>query len=134
VAKGDEQSKPDQSPTTTSDTVESATVLERGDLVLGTESAPTRDPGTDPTLSTSDPRGDLGVVTLDHQSTVDVLGAAPAGFTADQALPTGLDGKPIQSDPNHYGIGDNKVLDGHAIEAWQQARLVIRLEPKHRER
>jgi hypothetical protein len=28
----------------------------------------------------------------------------------------------------------NKVLDGQAIEVWQKARLVIRLEPKHHER
>jgi hypothetical protein len=71
------------------------------------------DPAMDASLVGSDPRGDLGPAEIGHVTVVDVMGAAPAGFTADQALPTGLDGKPIESGPNHYGVNDS-LLAGHA--------------------
>ncbi len=66
----------------------------------------------DPTLASADPRGDLTQVSLEGQIVVDVAGGAPVGFTTEQSLGTGLDGKPIQADPNHLGIGDNKLLAG----------------------
>ena len=72
------------------------------------------DPAVDPALVGSAAVGDLGPATLEHDTVVDVVGAAPAGFTADQALPTGLDGKPIASGPSHYGVGDDTLLAGRA--------------------
>ncbi len=94
----------------------------------GVSDAQERLDGTDPTdassvkhadpviaasLVGSDPRGDLAPLDVGHVTTVDVLAAAPAGFGADQALPTGLDGKPIESGPNHHGVGNDPLLTGH---------------------
>ena len=70
------------------------------------------DPVLDTSLVGSDSRSDLGPADIGHVTVVDVLGAAPAGFTADQALPTGLDGKPTESARNHYGVNDS-LLAGH---------------------
>ena len=70
------------------------------------------DPAVDASLVGSALVGDLGPATLEHQTVVDVVGATPAGFTADQALPTGLDGKSMASSPSHYGVGDDTLLAG----------------------
>ena len=66
----------------------------------------------DPTLATVDPRGDVMQASLEGQIVVDVTSGAPPGFSTEQSLGTGLDGKPIQADPNHLGIGDDKLLAG----------------------
>ena len=66
----------------------------------------------DPSLASADPRGDLTQISLEGQIVVDVAAGAPAGFTAEQSLGTGLDGKSIQTDPNHLGVGDEKLLAG----------------------
>ena len=68
----------------------------------------------DPTMANADPRGDLNPASLEGQIVVDVAGGAPAGFTTEQSLGTNLDGKSIQADPNHLGVGDDKLLAGRA--------------------
>ena len=68
----------------------------------------------DPTMAGADPRGDLNPASLEGQIVVDVAVGAPAGFTTEQSLGTGLDGKSIQADPNHLGVGDEKLLAGRA--------------------
>lgn len=49
-----------------------------------------------------DPRGDLDGLDLERQSVVDVAGALPAGYSLDQALPTGLDGQKLDGGPNRH--------------------------------
>ncbi len=68
----------------------------------------------DATIATADPQGDLAPASLDGQVVVDVASAAPAGFSDAQPLGTGLDGKPIQTDPNHLGVGNDTPLAGRA--------------------
>jgi hypothetical protein len=66
----------------------------------------------DPSLGGNDPRGDLRQITLGGHVPVDLTGPNPGGFSVEQTLPTGLDGKPINMGADHDGIGDEKLLDG----------------------
>ena len=66
----------------------------------------------DPSRDPSDPRGDLNDISLERETVLDLTGAIPAGHSLDQALPTGLDGNPVHSGPNHYGVGTDQLLDG----------------------
>lgn len=117
------------------------------ELFLGTQRAPARDTdgdgvsdaqesldGTDPNDAAdsirhdqpvvgqspddSDPRGVLREVSLERETIVDVAGSIPAGQSLDQALPTGLDGKPLPTGPNHYGNADaEKFLGGRGDDS-----------------
>ena len=70
-------------------------------------------PAVNPSQNRGDPRGDVSELTLDRETVVDVAASRPAGVSLDQALPTGLDGKPIPTGPRHYGNADaDKLLDG----------------------
>ena len=113
----------------------------RDELLLGAEPTPQRAPDTDgdgvsdaqesldgtnqhdandsirhdaPRLDHSvDPRDDLRDVTLDRNTIVDVKASVPVGHTVEQALPVGIDGKPLALGPNHHGVGDHPLLEAH---------------------
>lgn len=91
---------------------EAVRVPPHDDLLMG--AAPATEPTLNAAITTNDPRGDLRPATLEHTTIVDVTSGAPAGFSAEQTLPTNLDGTQVRSGPNHYGIGDNTPLGEHA--------------------
>ncbi len=66
--------------------------------------------------TTGDPRDDPNRRTLESEVKIDVAAANPSGQSLEQALPTGLDGKPIQT-THHYGNADaDKLMGGRGNE------------------
>ncbi len=81
----------------------------------GVSDAQERLDGTDPNDATDrmyqreslrrpsdDPRGDLDQLDIERESVVDVVGAVPAGYSLDQALPSGLDGQTLDGGPARH--------------------------------
>src|SRR5688500_14808954 len=71
------------------------------------------EPELDPTLTSDDPRGDLGRATLEPEI-LDPRAATPEGMSVDTALVgmTNLDGSPISMGPDHDGVGEESILEG----------------------
>ena len=73
---------------------------------------PERLPEIDPSLGPTSGRPVVGPggVVLERETVVDVKSTVPAGHTIDQALPTGLDGKPLPTGPKHNINADGDGL------------------------
>lgn len=85
---------------------------------LKEESLPTAD---DSVIEPTDPsdvfRRGVSDVMFERDTVIDVLSGLPDGHSIDQTLGVGLDGAPIDTARNHFGIGDDDLLAGRSINS-----------------
>jgi hypothetical protein len=67
--------------------------------------------------TTDDQRPGVTDVMFERDTVIDVLSGLPAGHSIDQTLGLGLDGAPISTARNHFGVGDDDLLTGRSTDS-----------------